>query len=377
MFLRTALVAIGMVWVVGAVPQAAAQSIGIGDVESEPSLVGEAGTLTLVLRSHVGSSKQRIPRAKLAAAVGPGSKAGIRPAPAAIAELVSKLGATHWVASRLVRKGHELELQLIAYNADGEKQREASVIAAVGDYETLTRKAVTGVNRLVGAVTTSTPKPGSFARVGAAGRASSALGRGDVSEAATLLAAAPARLGFELSGVRDVGDEIANDESIDFDLRLNATLVGGNLKLAKKLASSKPKDAISAGLRARVHLVQLDYPNAGKTLAEVRRASDRFVILSRAALAGELSKSKELAEHYAALLKGDPYIPALALAVPLRPGALGEATEKKLVAAATRIASRYPELAAQIGARAVRGNIRTPEVGRLAEWLSRQHRRAR
>ncbi len=352
-----------------ATSQAHADEIAIADVASTPENAEMAGALTLVLRSYVGSDKQRVRRsaiAKVVAQIGSPQPTALALPTESIEAALQAIEADKWLESELTTNGGMVELRLVAHSRDGSpKQRKVS--APLGDYDTLAREGAAAAAKLVGAVALSRPKTGSFAKLAAAARASAALASGDVALAATALMAAPPRLGYEISATREIAQPIIDSKRIRLDQRMNAALVSGDLEAAKKLASSKSASPFAAALLARIAIARVDHRAAGDHLRKASRSKERFVILARAALASDLNQSEKLASSYATLLGAKPYIPALALALEFIPGALGDRQEAALLESAKRVASEYPTLSSEIAMRALRGGRRGEEVFELID----------
>ena len=352
-----------------------ADTIAVADLTTDEHQT-LAGALTLVLRNYVGNPANRVSRSKIAKAIlevgGGGTKSSLSVAPDKVADVLTAVSADRWIAGELRRVGVNYELSLSAHDRAGGQTRK-TIRAPLADYETLAREGALAAARLVGAVALDRPAVSSLANMAAIGRASGRLAEGDTTGAANDMAAAPIRLGFELTSIRELLGPIASDKSIGLDLRMNAALVAGDYDAARKLASKTASKPLASALRARILIAKLDYQGAKRELATVRKSDHPFVVLARVALAAELGKGGELARAAAPLFGGKPYVPALALAATLRPGALGS-QEKALLSAAAKISSTHPYLASKIAGRALIGGDRSSLVFELIDPLSSEER---
>jgi predicted Ser/Thr protein kinase len=360
-------VGLGLVMAItAAAAPAAAQHIAVTDVEADPNLAAEAGALTLILRSYVGSRSRRVDRDKLAAAVSEvgGADGRLAVEPDKLGALSKALGGASIVTATLIQKGIDLEATVRVFS--GSMAAQPPVAGRLAAFDELASAVVAAASNATGQLTTPRVKPAALAELAIVARAARALDQKDAAAAARILASCPPGLGLRVESVREITQTITGDASIPLDLRLAAALVGGDLNAARAAAEAAGDDPVARAGLARVGVASADDPAARKALDAIKRASDPFVVLARVARASEFGRADEVPGLFAPLIGGEPYVPALAMAARFRAKMLGR-SERAMVAAAAGIRAEYPELATLIGTRALRGEQRTKAVFDLVD----------
>jgi hypothetical protein len=357
---------------------AAAQgAVVLPDLAAPPELAEQAAAVSMLLRSYLKTGERKpIPRHELALAIEAFTGRTPRGAllvPAELAgRLTDQLGADRILIAELSQSGKRLMVTGLIYGPSGKRMARISVTAAWGEVSNLAHMIA---QRLAPSVDAQVQEraPVGLADLRPFVNAQTGMLAGDVQVAARSLEVALPNTASRLPAALELLRSLADEPGLPALARVQARLLmndwGAAVELADEALKGDPKNFSLRASKLRAKAALRDFAAADAEAAQLKaHRSLPAVAVALAALAIERGDPVAKRDEALAPLVGRPaseWRTALPFVAAYPPGTFGPAVENAALAAAQKLASQEPGLAALVAARALTGGASVSQAAPL------------
>ena len=348
---------------------AQAGKVVLPDVHGELDMRAQASALTFLIQSAlVAGGADVVTRPQLAQVItsllGESPKYALVVRGSQARRVMLALRADTMISGELQRDGSRLTAKFLIFRkGDEEEVDKVKRTAPHGQVAELAQKVALALGKKLHLKKKLVVPDTSLGDLHAFTRAGNAALTGDTKASIEALQAGDPAVALQVPGILEAGRALAEQEKTPMPVRLDAALFSGNYKLASRLAANAlkktPKDELALATMAFVHLQKGEIAEAKAMLAKAGRHKKKALSrLTSAAVAHQAGNTGARDAELKKLVKWR-YLPALRLIAALDPGALAPWLEQQVLKVAQQNVSQLPGLAASLGLRAARGDVKT------------------